>query len=210
LNGDVGQVRTDLAAACLPIGTFSDDFGDNKIGAAWQKVCTGGCTVSETGGSTVFEMIGTVCHCELRTTNCYDMQGGSAVIKIPKIADFHPAMVVFLRVEVTSRTYFDILFQGTGVSSPLMGARGFINGTQVVDKAFGYTTAPPWWRLREASGVLYFETSLDGKAWDSRVHFSGPWQGLSLNRVHVSFGVDVSGPMGKKVTIHVPSYNISP
>ncbi|MCK5801102.1 MAG: hypothetical protein KAI47_28135 [Deltaproteobacteria bacterium] len=205
------QVLTrDLPPACPRIGTFSDNFDDGTIDAAvWEAVSKGDCTVSETNGATVFKMGGKACHCELRTKNCYDLRGAGAAINVPKISNFHPAMVVFLRFEVTSTTYFDILFQGTSTSSPLMGARGFINGTQVVKETFGYTTALLWWRLREASGVLYFETSPDGNAWTSRVDFNGSWKGLLLNRVHVSFGVDVSGPMGKSITIHVPSYRSS-
>ncbi len=71
-------------------------------------------------------------------------------------------------------------------------------------QASAYVPRPGFWRIREDAGQVYFESSLDGVAWDIEIQTATPF---SVTSVAVSFGVETSGPMGGGVGVQFPAYN---
>jgi len=118
---------------------------------------------------------------------------------VPAITNFYPELFVFLRL--TDATGDTIEF---GFENDLFVARVIENDVETYSDTSSYPPRPPYWRIREDAGQIYFESSTDGSTWDVEMQIALPFP---VTAVTASFGVETSGPMGGSIVIQVPGYN---
>jgi hypothetical protein len=203
-NGDGGMANADAAMAGAPVTTFFDEFDDAQIDPRWSPMMSpSGCTVGENSSHLRFQMDGTsTSRCEVTTTSSYDLRGLATSIEISPITNFHPQMTCYLRIASGAGDYLEYGFNNDELYLSV------VEGGAVTRAATtAYDSNIEAWRIRENSGQLYFESSIDLSAWKVEMQHASPF---SVANVRVSIGVATSGPMAGGIGIGVDSYNVLP
>jgi hypothetical protein len=111
-----------------------------------------------------------------------------------------------------SRELFLILANAAGdqlqwaLSGTTFAPRYSLAGVWTEGPATTYSaTADPWWRIREASGRVVWETSADGKAWSTQWSVADP---ITVGAVQVNI---VCGFWGTETaaTAYVANFNVT-
>jgi hypothetical protein len=193
-----GATDEDVAAAVAH--SFVDGFDDGAIGSEWSVASSTGCTVQETGGRTQYDTDGSsACHCSLTTVAPFDLTGSYVAVNVPAITNFYPELFVFLRLTDVNGDTIEF-----GFENDEFVARVFENDVETFSDTSVYPPRPPYWRIREDAGELFFESSSDGSTWDVEMQTPLPF---AVTAVSASFGVETSGTMGGSVGIGIPGYN---
>jgi hypothetical protein len=180
--------------------SFSDGFDNSSIGSEWDVSQSGGCSIEETGSKIQYRMDGTgASRCTLTTVAEYDLVGSVIGIEVPSISNYHPPMSVFLQVENAQGDRIEFGFQ-----NGLFYGLARVSSNDVFSSTSTYAPNPGYWRIREASGQIYLESSTNKTTWDIEMQFAVPF---AVDHIHASFGVATSGPMPGSIGIQVPGFN---
>jgi len=146
-----------------PISSLSDDFDDDTASRMWSWASYegGGCQLDETGGQLVVSLDGSAIDCAYLSSQRFDVTGQALFVEVPSIDTTIPNLYTFFRAEIDSANGYEFV-----VSDGLLVAR-----VEVDDNLMGqaFPNYDPidhrWWRIREASGDVIWETSPDGTSW---------------------------------------------
>ena len=200
--GGTGGANSAGGTVALPPGTlastFVDDFEDGVVNLKWLVTSPGiGCNATESNGTYSFKLAD-VDRCSLTTSSAYDLRNDAVSLSISPITNYYPPLKFFFRIVGIGGNFAELAFQdGQFVSSYS------VNGmTTVLNSA--YDPAPDYWRIRDANGTLFLESSGSGSSWDIEQSFPEPFD---VARVQVSFGVDIQAKLPQTVGISVRAYN---
>jgi hypothetical protein len=189
-----------------PASSFSDDFADGALQGGWLPWNIPlQCTATPINGELELAWTGMIdVSCNYRTSTAFNLEGSSATLQVPFVAA-DPQATVFLRVNFDGDDWFELRHE-MGASVEEIRAVKSVNATLSTEDSAAYEpTKHAWWRLREKSGSIYWETSPDGMRWttlaDTLLH-------VPLTAVDISFGVmSVAGAGG---TARFRGYNLLP
>jgi len=197
-GGSAGSLRWCKTA------TLSDDFQDGVRGSAWARSFTsGGCTMSEGGGSAAMTPATMAASaCAYVSSAMYDLTGSSAIIQTPEM------------LNATSNAYATFYLRTPGgprVEFVQQGGQLGMNRVQVSGTMFTQLALIPydpvmhrWLRLREVGGTTFWDTSPDGTNWMQRAGENVPF---ALSAVEVSFGAGSSLTSTTPGTARFDDYN---
>jgi hypothetical protein len=203
----VGQV--------CPVRRLNDDFEDGVEAIAWSRSWQFGQSVKlEAGGTAIFLPRGG--SCAYRTSGTYDMTGQAVTIQVTEMLHSAADATAFFRVQRDASHWLDL-----AVTQGWLRAEKMVAGETIVLAEVGYDPLdrlrwreegardpPPhgWWRLREADGVVSWETSPDGMVWQT--HHAEPVP-FSLTEVDISFGATnlADEDVGR---VRFDNYNLAP
>jgi hypothetical protein len=183
-------------------GSIAGLVGDFKSAADWGTFANQGTTVTPQEGRVVMTTDGT----PGRYAGCYDTASVLA-----------SGCQVFVHVTPTEAygpytTFMALDGQGTGDTIQMVKVGGVLqmdvqtgaassSSSSGSTSSAGYQQSVPydafahaWWRIREAQGTLYFETSSDGKCWTEQGHATTP---TFAGSVRVNFGLGVPSGSGR-------------
>jgi hypothetical protein len=188
------------------VSSFSDDFQAGFPGHDWlaRFETDGDCTMVEQGGRLRFSHGGTAWSaCGLRLPSGWDATDDAVVVEVPSI--------------VTSETQFGVWFGlerawGDWVEIQVhLGNIRFsysVDNNELIGASVPYVPATHrWWRLREAAGSTYWETSPDGLAWTTHLQLADV---LPMADVDVELGVWCDSPCSLPSTAEFDNYNLAP
>jgi hypothetical protein len=122
-----------------------------------------------------------------RSAARYDLTGSEARIEVQRVLNYGPSSETFLTAERDPNNLIVIT-----VESGLIKAWQKVAGTIVEVGAATYdATQHRWWRLRESTGVTYWEVSPDGRTWTTLAVRPNP---ISLADLDLAFGAGTYGP----------------
>lgn len=203
-----GEVRFARLNAGRPVAdwckmqSFSDDFEDGITSRAWELFQNGACSGAESGGEVRFTMTGAgTSLCGYRSASGYDLSASSAYLDVPAITNYNPPVKFFLRV-------VDI---ATGKTVEI----GFVGSNDLVENATGIAAASTpysgsadrWWRVREAGGMLFWESSSNGSTWTVKRNVMAPF---AVTSVRVLIGCETDAAMASSISIGTPRFNLGP
>jgi len=186
-----------------PASDLVDRFDDGALGPSWSRYLDPGCTAIESGGvfTMTFDGVGTD-YCGISSDHWYDLRDSSVMIDaetVPGGPDFYAYFQVGLPRTSGSRHEIerqdDLLDIEQEVGGVEMG--GFQTAWDPV--------AHRWWRIREAGGDIFFETSADGVAWTTRLTTTSGFD-PSIVQIEIGAGHDTPGP-GGPLTWTLPGVN---
>ena len=209
-SGAAGVARFDRVNAGRPrapwckASTLVDDFSGSAPGLAWIPTVQGACSYVETGGEVRFTMtgVGPTSFCAYGSSSAYDLRASAAYLEIPAITTFFPPVHFFLRVMDASGHMAAIRFVGSAAPQLEENADGL--GAQATSYS---ASTEGWWRLREAGGTLFWETSADGTTWVVKRQAAPPF---SLDAVRLLVGVETNATMPGSINIGTPRFNAGP
>lgn len=130
----------------------------------------------------------------LGTSQFYDITSSSLYLKIAPYQAASAQTSVQLVSQAASNNNFFFGLSGTNFNVSMV-----INGTQtsIFNVAYNATTMA-WWRVREASGVLFFDTAPDGTTWTNQFSVNASVFPFALNALSLllfcgDFGSDPTG-----------------
>ncbi|MFS8066493.1 MAG: hypothetical protein ACMG6S_08990 [Byssovorax sp.] len=153
-----------------PASTFKDDFNDGVRSRAWDRSWEDSKgMLDETGGKLVVTLVpnaeGSASYV---SASAFDLTSSSLLIEVPSAVSSANG----------SKTRIALVGPGDqGVEiSELQGQLHFsyrvLNGWQLLGTVLYAPVQHRWWRLRESSNTLYWDTSPDGKAWLNQAQLS--------------------------------------
>ena len=152
-----------------PVSSFKDDFNDGLQSRAWSRSWEDSPgMLAETGG-------------ELVVTLVPNAKGSASYVSAIAFDLTNSSLLVEVTSAVSSadgsKTRIALVGPGAGVEiSKFQGQLHFsfrvLNGWQDLGTLLYSPVEHRWWRVRESSNTLYWETSPDGKAWMSQAQLS--------------------------------------
>ena len=158
-------------------GTCLADLQDGFDGAAldtglWTESVSS-VTTGVTGGHYFVQVPGQTASAwgDIMSVATYDLQGCSVMIELVKaLKDDGDATTVF---SILTGSWQDS--SGFQITGGEFRCRVVVAGTETAAQAIPYVAADHrWLRLREDSGTLFFETSLDALTWSIRYETASP------------------------------------
>ena len=154
------------AGAYCSTSRLVDAFGDAAIGPVWEPFADPQCQILETGGvlELQYPAAGGSAYCRLDSRHLYDLRGSSIAIEavsMPSATDFESFF------QVLSEDGRDQVFMSISLDVLYMTVKR--NGATVAETSTVFDpVAHRFWRIREASGTLHWETAPDGATWTER------------------------------------------
>jgi hypothetical protein len=174
LTTGIGTPKTD---------TFKDSF-KSGISAHWFK--EGSTKPMAQNGAVVINHAATREYNDLRSVNRYDLTGSSAYVQV---LDFGNQALqshdVYFHLANDSSNSVAMLATGNTLSARITVAGV---GTKIGPSIPLDPVAHRWWRIREASGTTYFDTSPDSVTWTNRWSVADPINLTSLDIILMSGG----------------------
>jgi hypothetical protein len=204
VDASLGQVDAAVIVAdanLLPAAaSFSDDFANGTINPEWEVSTTAGCTLVENSNRIRIVSDGSVAsRCVMTTSSFYNLNGSSVVVAYPPIIMFLPQLTVSLSVANSADDRVQFAFSnGNFTMSVTQSGLPTSSGTLAYDNSVEY------WRIREAGGELFLESSTDFSIWS--VVFTIPTP-FAVGAVQTTFGAETSGPMDNSNLILSNGYN---
>lgn len=183
-------------AATLPaLQTKTDPFNLTSLVAGnWTQFTGGSATFSytTTGASVVFPATtSSSTDGDLTIVGTYSLTGSYAVLNVTSVPGATATHTdALMRVRQNSTNYVTIFYEaGTLFFSKVVAG----SQTNIASVAYNATTHA-WWRIREAAGTTFWETSSDGVTWTTQTSQLNP---ITVSVVDVilggiCFGVDTS------------------
>jgi len=166
---------TDTVATTTPrVDTLTDGFEDGTIDlATYNLIQNGGATITETGGRLVLAMPGAstaATHADQSTDRTYDLTGSAFSIKVLEVPSAATTAFAGIRIGIDDDNWFRWLYQsGNLMAQRNSGTAQATLATLTLDLA-----VHRYWRIREAAGTVYWDTSVDGQAWTNRASYVYP------------------------------------
>jgi hypothetical protein len=163
-----------------PIATLSDDFNDGVQAPVWANSYTTGCLIAEMGGTLQMTPPANQSWiCDYGSGPSYDLTGGAALIEV--LAVTAPSVETWFQVQLDHDDTLGIYELGS-----VLYAAQTVGGVHTNLRSVPYDpNAHRWWRVREAAGTIYWETSSDSGTWAEITHQTAPF---SVTAVAVVFG----------------------
>lgn len=191
-NAPDAAVEPDADPANLRCGTIAllrDDFADTVRAPQWDFFEDTGATIAETGGHLAVQFTaGTGSpYAGYTSSYRYDLTGSAFVAEVSQIAGGDTNTILEVRNYTGARA------QVVGEAGELVaGVYGV--ATSGTLNAIPYdATAQRFWRIRESMGVMYWEYSADGTAWEELHSQSSPFP-IEHVRGIVSAGEQIATP----------------
>jgi hypothetical protein len=148
-----------LAPRCGSFGLLTDGFDDGATGPQWVPTAAAGVDLVETGGHLAIALGAGAAVVEGRysSKNAYDLRSSAVAVTVVRTAGAYSGLEVR-----------DPEGRGAaiGVDGGTLVALALERGLEAERAQVGYDPARHrHWRLREASGVLHWETSADRATW---------------------------------------------
>jgi len=193
-SGGIGGAGGIGGTPCtLPI---QDNFDDGIIGPQWNSPYESGVTVTETGGELVITPPTTASvpiFGGLESLQDYDVTGCQVSARVTEVPneDTNAYAVLYLK---TNNDSLEIIKDASELVFKTV-----IGGNHDPLAAVTYDpTQHAYWRLRESSGVVYWETSANGQSWTTQASKDSP---LPITAVTIGLGGGAyqaeSNPIGK-------------
>jgi hypothetical protein len=147
--------------------TFQDDFEDGVRGAEWGRSYggPGGCSHMETGGQLVeTPPVGATGYCARVTGKSYELLGSSFQVEVPEMLPVSSPALGYLKLSDYDDENGVEITQAGGLLKCLIWAGGASSPAGPTVTWSG--TMHRFWRIREAAGTIFWETSPDGAAWN--------------------------------------------
>lgn len=184
------------AGACAPVAWLADDFSKPAIDPIlWRTSFEGSAKALIDGGRLVLGPLVADASAKLSSVGCYDLREGSLAIEAVEVAG-SSTNTLFGLTDDEGYVFADFLDLGT--------LRARLRVTVADGGAeIAVSSSPPaarrFWRFREASGKLHWDTSPDGAKWtELAAATSPPW--IRRARVLIWVG-ELSGREGKLATL---------
>jgi hypothetical protein len=150
------------------LSTLRDTFGGTAIDSSkWAVTIFGGGSATEGGGTLNINPPANnpSSQIQVESVNAYSLQGSFAQVKVPQVVSQGCGVNNSLIVASTS----GVNRVEWWVECGNLYANYYINGASTHAATLAYSaTNHLWWRIRETSGTVYWETSSDGTAWTVR------------------------------------------
>lgn len=186
----------------LKFETLTDNFNDNSINATlWNDD-----NCSETGGQMVVTAnTSTGTYNGITSTSHYDLTESSAFIQLVNAGDTSLSFTTYI-LELYNDTvdlYWAIEY---GATDEIVAYKSpdSVNYTEKYRATYS-STDHKWFRIREASGTVYWDTSADGSSWTNRASDA---TGYTLTSLTAFFGV--GNPGSGSTTVTFDNFNIVP
>jgi hypothetical protein len=161
---DAGASDASINPPPTPCGStllLRDDFNDGVTGAAWIPTAVSGVTVSEASQYLSIRLAAGSADVEgvYRSRNAYDLTSSEVAVEVLAVGG-----------EITALEIRDFADRGAaiGVEGTSLLALTLDASTESTRAQVRYdATAHRHWRLREASGTLFWETSPDRTTWST-------------------------------------------
>jgi hypothetical protein len=199
-NGGVPTGR-----AC-PASSLTDDFATDT--SAWLNSFApeGAACRVQTGVAEVAPATGERSEAAFGTSTYYDLTGSSVTVEVPRmVSTAAKDAYAYLELYSDSPIGSGLLFwQQGGTLSAFIGPDS--DHTSIADT--GYVPSQhAWWRIREQGGVVYWDTSGDGREWTNLVSHPTPF---SVATVSVWLGAGTSAAVSDVGTVCFDNYNLPP
>jgi hypothetical protein len=176
--GGAGGVPLDSCAS------LQDSFEGASLDPQWNQSRYGGASMLVSDGQLVVRFPAqavTYAGAFIGSASRYDLTDSHVSIKVAQLPDPAPGAVGFLRASVDDDNYIEFFMENNEL----------IAGKHMDGEAIGLTFLPydpaehVFWRLRETSGRVYWETSRDARRWEIAVVESDP---MPLSSVTIELG----------------------
>lgn len=156
--------------ASPPVASLSDSFGGANLDTTkWTIPVQQGGTVTQGGGSLNLSPspnVGTT-QLLLSSVGTYSLSSSAGYVKVPAVLNagsLDEDYTLFLDINNALQWLY-----GSGT----LKAIAWKAGTQMVLASLPYSASTHlWWRIRETSGTVYWETSPDGLSWTPQASYS--------------------------------------
>lgn len=182
------------------IETLTDNFNDNSINATiWNDD-----NASETGGQMVVTAnTSTGTYNGIASDSRYDLTASSAFIELVNAGDTSLSFTTYI-LELHNDTvdlYWGIEY---GATDEIVAYKSpdSVNYTEIYRATYD-SGIHKWFRIREASGTVYWDTSADGWNWTNRASDA---TGYDLTALNVFFGVE--NPASGSTTVTFDNFNV--
>jgi len=186
-----------------PASSLSDDFADGVQGLAWGDTWQdAGCRLAEEGGELVARPpVSQVGHCAYQTSSAFRLTGSSVTVKVSQVGNGKSVATLVVQSPAADQL-------GIRAVAGQVHFRSYINDTlKELASPIAWSTATRWWRLREAGGTCFWETSADGKTWQTRASEPCP---IDVTRVAISLGSGADGPEPAPGEVRFDNLNLPP
>lgn len=173
----------------IPASQLTDAFTGTAIDTS-KWIYTGAASQTQQNGQlTITPKANTGGYYGLTSKKAYDLTGSSFVVEVPQTAA-HSSAETQLIMELNGGNKLIISKGGTTLS-----LRHKLNDVSYNTSVPYDATAMRWWRMREAAGTVYFETSPDATTWTTQRSFA---KGFDLSQLYITLragiGASVANP----------------
>ncbi len=163
-----------------PSSSFSDDFDAAMLGPGWYGWNVPGCSGSFTDGHYQLDiMANTAAYCGIRTAAAYDLTLDRLSVQVPVGHDSGVGRTAQLTATSADGDFVTLAHVGPTLSFSYVSQANYY----FVDSTNYDPVLHKYWSLREAAGMLYFETSSNGKSWVTRGSIPTPF---AMDTIQVS------------------------
>lgn len=186
------------------IQTLVDNFDDNSIDSGlWSTGIAAGSSITETGGQLVIAPpVSATGYSYMDSNATYSLVGSSVTLELAGTISTSTGVEQIFEVMIDDNNYIMFFIANTGAGMRLV--------TAAADDST-YTTrddrAMRWLRIREASGIIYWESSPDRSSWT--VQRSAP-STFSLASVKVRLSCGCWQAVASPGTAIFDNLNVSP
>jgi hypothetical protein len=208
-----GQVAFDnfnagaAAGAFCPPETLNDRFEDGELGVAWSRAFTDvGCVVDETGGVLTLTPTATAgSGCQVGTSTAYNLTGKSVLVRVPQMVATGADILAYMRLAdfAAGPSHYVAFFQRGG----MLLAQSRTGGSETDVATPWNATDHRWWRIREAGGMVFWETSPDAASWTIRRMAASP---IALTQIVVDLSVENGVGAASPGAAHFDDLNAPP
>jgi glucose/arabinose dehydrogenase len=185
------------------IATLTDNFSGSTIDQSqWNVYQPAANNTAQHDALSVSPEAITPGYYGLASKQRYDLSGSAIYVKVPQTTAADTSAETQLVLEQDGANNITIGFTG---NSLLLRHR--VGGTNH-DKFIAYKPATmKWWRIREANGVIYLETSADGKSWTQRRSFN---KAFDISKLKVILQAGTYEPVANPGTAIFDNLNVAP
>jgi hypothetical protein len=184
--------------------TLKDDFNDGVRADDWSRAYVqGGATRAETGGELVLTPSTSASQAGYVSATAFDLTNDQVAIEVPQILSAATPAYAELELSAGSGRYVEFFVQSGLVKMVEANGGGSVTRASVTYSA----TDHRWWRLREATGTLYWETSADGHVWTTRFSEADPF---ALTALDVYLLASTNAAVSTPGSLHYDNYNLLP
>ncbi len=158
-DGPPGPDADISEAACGTLSLLQDSFTDPGDGAYWDPFWDVGATVAETGGQLAIGFGGGTGSPYGGYTSAflYDLTGGAIAVAVPQTGGDN----TILEVRTHAGEKIQLVAEPAALVAVILDAANEGERARIPFDAVAHAH----WRIREADGTLYWETSPDGTDW---------------------------------------------
>lgn len=175
--------------------TLTDNFNDNSIdGAKWVPQTSGG-TVTETN-SRLEAVASGLTIANFSSVNTFDLTNSFARAKIVQATATHVNAGAGFGITTDTGEQFTIRLANTSVLQ-------FMQNNTVVSTVTYNASTHAYWRLRNAGGLIYYETSSNDITWTTHLTITP-----ATSIVNVYVGLSVFGQPSQSATLYMDDFNV--